>query len=129
MKYFCFILLLLLVSCASKPVLYPNKKYKSVGKEAASKDIETCMADADQFIDSPRGKKILKSAGKGSILGGAIGAISGLLTGDIGGSIVSGAAIGATAGGVGEAISPDDLKRAYVNRCLKEKRYEVIGWD
>ena len=29
-----------LSSCASKPVLYPNKKYQSVGKEQAKADIE-----------------------------------------------------------------------------------------
>lgn len=124
-----FLLFFLLSSCASKPVLYPNKKLKSVGKEASYKDIKKCQKEADEFLDSPKVKKILKSAGRGATGGGAVGAITGLLSGDILRGLIFGSAIGATAGGVGEALSPDQIERRYVNRCLQKKGYEVIGWD
>jgi uncharacterized membrane protein len=123
------LLLFLLAGCASKPVLYPNKKLKAVGKEASKKDIDMCMAEADAYLESAEAKKILRGAGKGSIFGGAVGAVTGLLTGNVVRGATSGAAIGATAGGVGAAISPDQLERAYVNQCLEKKGYQVLGWD
>lgn len=115
--------------CSSKPVLYPNSTLKTVGKTQANHDIDQCLADADEYLESPKAKKILGSTGKGAIFGGAIGAVTGALTGDFTRGIAHGAAIGGTAGGVGEAISPDQLKRAYVNRCLAEKGYQVMGWE
>ena len=121
--------LLLLSSCSSRPVLYPNSKFKTVGKKRAKHDVNKCINSAGQFLESPKGKKILKSAGKGSILGAATGAIFGLFTGDIIRSLTTGAAMGATAGGVGAAISPDQLKRSYVNKCLQKQKYEIVGWD
>jgi uncharacterized protein YcfJ len=123
------VLILTLTSCASKPVLYPNAKLKKVGKEASKRDIERCQDEADEFLESPRGKQILKSAGKGAIAGSAIGAVTGLLSGDIIGGALFGGAVGGTAGGVGEALSPDEIERRYVNRCLHNKGYEVIGWE
>lgn len=122
-------LLIILSGCASKPVLYPNQKLKSVGKEAPKQDIRYCEEEADEFIESPRGKQILTGAGKGAAVGGAMGAVTGLLSGDIVGGALFGGLLGGTAGGVGEAISPDELERRYVTRCLQEKGYEVIGWD
>ena len=110
-------------------MLYPNSTLKSVGNGQAGLDIDACMQDADEYLESPKAKKILSSAGGGAVLGGAIGAVTGLLTGDLGGSLGRGAAIGATAGGVGQAISPDQLKRSYVNRCLADKGYQVMGWE
>ena len=123
------ILALLLVSCASKPQLYPNQKLKSVGKEAAKKDIDRCMAEADEYLESSKGKKIAKSAGTGAALGAAIGAVGGMFTGNMGRGLVRGGAMGAAGGGAAGALSPDEIKRRYVNQCLSDKGYRVLGWD
>ena len=88
-------------SCSSSPVLYPNKKYKKVGKEVAQKDIDKCMSDADKFLESSKGKQILKGAGEGAIVGAAMGVVSGLLFGDFKKAALSGAAIGGTGGAAG----------------------------
>ncbi|MEI8346503.1 MAG: cell envelope biogenesis protein OmpA [Pseudomonadota bacterium] len=119
----------LFCSCSSKPVLYPNEKLQAVGKEAAYEDVNRCMNAADNYMESGRGKRIARSAGKGAIFGGAVGAVGGLLSGDLTSGVIGGAAIGGTAGGVGEALSPDQIKHQYVNRCLARMGYEVIGWD
>lgn len=130
MKIFLTIIsLILVVSCASRPKLYPNKYYKSQGKEMAEKDIKQCMDDADEFLESSKGKQILKGAGRGSIFGTIMGGVTGLITGDIGKGLVQGAALGTAAGATGEAISPDRLKQSYVNTCLSEKGYRILGWD
>lgn len=131
MKKYLVVLLLacLLVGCASKPKLYPNTHLKSVGKEVANKDIEKCMKEADEYLESEEGKRILKGASKGAAVGAAVGAAFGLFTGDFGRSATRGAVIGGASGGASEAVSPDVLKRRYVNKCLSEKGYEVLGWD
>lgn len=122
-------LLLFLSACASKPQLYPNEKYKEVGKKSAQKDVEQCMADAKEYVKSGKGKNIAKGAGGGAAIGAAIGAVGGLFTGDLGGGLVRGGAVGAAAGGTAGALSPDEIKRNYVNQCLAEKGYQVLGWD
>jgi uncharacterized protein YcfJ len=122
-------LTLILASCASRPTLYPNDKLKSVDKETAKKDTEKCIHDADKYLESSEGKKIAKSAGAGAIIGGAIGAVGGFFTGNIGGGLARGGAMGAAGGGAAGAISPDELKHRYVNQCLADKGYQVIGWD
>lgn len=123
------IIILILSSCASRPKLYPNQKLKSVGKEAAKKDIDKCLSDAENYLESSRGKKIARGAGAGAAIGAAMGAVSGLFTGNLGKGLVRGGAIGAAGGGAAGAISPDQIKHRYVNQCLAEKGYQVLGWD
>ena len=127
MKY--ILLLFVLTSCASRPQLYPNQKLKSVGKAAAKKDIDRCIADSEEYLESSKGKQVAKSAGAGAAIGAAMGAVSGMFTGNLGSGLVRGGAIGAAGGGAAGAISPDQLKKNYVNQCLGEKGYRVLGWD
>lgn len=126
---FSLLVLLVLVSCASRPQLYPNQKLKTEGKEASDKVIDQCIADADAYLKSSKGKKIAKSAGGGAAIGAAMGAVGGLFTGNLGGGLMRGGAVGAAAGGTVGALSPDEIKRRYVNKCLADQGYEVIGWD
>lgn len=123
------ILLSILTSCASRPKLYPNETLKSKGKEASEADIDQCMKDAETYLDSSEGKKIVKSAGFGAAVGGAMGAVAGAFYGDIGGGAARGAAIGGTGGAVSGSLTPDELKHRYVNQCLADKGYNVMGWD
>lgn len=121
--------LALLVSCASKPKLYPNEQYKAVGKKAAQKDIDQCIADADEYMESGKGKQIAKGAGSGAAIGVAFGAVAGMFGGGIGRGLVRGGATGAAVGATAGGLSPDQVKRNYVNECLSEKGYRVLGWD
>ena len=127
--YVCLIPLLVLFSCSSSPVLYPNQKYESVGEEVAQDDVKTCIDKADKFLKSSKGKKMLKSGGAGAIVGGVIGGVAGLFTGDIAGSAAQGAAMGGAGGAVAGALNPDELKQKYVNHCLNKQGYQVLGWD
>lgn len=127
---FCLSLLPLLISgCSSRPQLYPNEKYKSVGEEAAKRDIEACEEEADKFVKSPTGKKMLRGAGTGAVVGGAVGAAFGLFTGNVGGAAASGAAMGGAGGAASGALSPNELKHRYVDKCLSDRGYQVLGWD
>ena len=126
---YLLIILLALASCASKPKLYPNEKLKEVGKEAAQKDIDKCIAEGDLYLETSEAKRITKGAGKGAVVGAAMGAVFGAFTGSLGRGAVRGGAVGAAGGGAATAMSPDQLKQRYVNHCLAEKGYHVLGWD
>ena len=123
------LLLLTFGSCASRPKLYPNDTLKAKGKVASEADIDQCIKDADTYLESSEGKKLAKGAGFGSVLGGAMGAVSGIFTGNIIRGAAEGAAIGGVGGAVGASMTPDQLKHRYVNQCLADKGYNVIGWD
>jgi outer membrane lipoprotein SlyB len=127
--FLTIILLVLFSGCAAKPKLYPNSHYKAVGQEASKKDIKQCMDEADTYLESAKGKKIAKSAGAGAIIGGAMGAVSGIFSGNIARGALMGSAIGGAGGAAAGALSPDEIKRRYVNTCLNEKGYQVLGWD
>lgn len=127
---FCLALLpFVLTGCASKPQLYPNAKYKQAGEAQAEADIDACEQDAEKFLKSPRGKNIARGAGGGAVVGGAIGAVAGIFTGNVAGGAVTGAAVGGVGGGAAGAMKPDEIKRRYINQCLSEKGYQVLGWD
>ena len=123
------VFLLILVSCASRPQLYPNQKLKSVGKESSKKDIDKCLSDANNYLESTKGMQVAKGAGAGAVIGAAMGGVAGLFTGNLGRGLVRGGAIGAAGGGVAGALSPDQIKHRYVNQCLADQGYQVIGWD
>jgi uncharacterized membrane protein len=129
LKMIALFLILLITACASRPQLYPNTKLKSVGKEAAKKDIDRCIADADDYLESSKGKNIAKGAGAGAAIGAAMGAVGGLLTGNMGRGLIRGGAVGAAGGGVAGALTPDQIKHRFVNQCLADKGYQVLGWD
>lgn len=129
MKSLLLLSIFLFAACSSRPQLYPNKKLKRVGKEKANKDINMCMADAEKYLESSKGKQVAKGAGSGAAAGAIVGGIFGLLTGDIKGSVASGAVVGGASGAASGAVSPDQVRQNYTNICLGKKGYQVIGWD
>jgi uncharacterized protein YcfJ len=128
---------LLISSCASyRPILNDNAQYQKVGEEQAEADIDLCMKKADAFLEKHKEERARKQAGRqavgGAIIGGVIGALSGRgIEGAAGGAAIGGAA-GAAGGYVGEKskdnLKPDDLKMNYVQKCLEQKNYQVLGW-
>ncbi len=118
------------VGCAStqSPVLYPNAHRQQVGQEQAERDIAACRELASQNVPSAAGKEI----GKDTAVG-AVGAVAGAVSGHgAGRGAAIGAATGGTAGavhGAAKQVEPSPVYKNFVNRCLREKGYEVIGWQ
>ena len=125
------------VSClacaAQRPVLYPNARLEEVGTEAAQRDIDDCLqkAAAVGYAAKPGGT-VAGSTAVGAAAGAAVGAAVGAFAGGAG----TGAAMGAAGGGTGGLIRGlfhsrdlDPVQRGFVNKCLNEKGYEVIGWQ
>jgi uncharacterized protein YcfJ len=130
---FCSVLILTACS-AKRPVFYPNDYLQTVGKDKAQADANLCMAEAKDYgVKTDAGKTVGGKAVKGATLGAAISAVvSAILGGNVGRAAGAGAAGGATAGAISGALDADDpnvVFKNYVDRCLSEKGYEVIGWQ
>ncbi|TVM00360.1 MAG: hypothetical protein CV087_14640 [Candidatus Brocadia sp. WS118] len=120
-------------SCASKrPVLYPNDHFNKAGHDAADKDIDDCFQLAKTYVGGHgTEKKVAEQTVVGAAVGAATGAAVGAVAGDAGRGAASGAAGGAAGGlifGLFKARDPDPLLKQYIEKCLGEKGYEVIGW-
>jgi outer membrane lipoprotein SlyB len=125
----------LLMGCAGRqsPILYPNAHLQQVSKQQADKDIEECRELASQYVPNPAGKDVAKNTGIGAVAGAAIGAVAGAVSG---GGAGRGAGIGAATGGTAGAISgvaknvdPGPAYKGFVDRCLRDRGYEVAGWQ
>lgn len=127
---------LVLTGCASpQPVLYPNAHLTSVGREAAARDIADCKALAEDYGASAHKKaagNVAKNTAVGGGAGGAIGAVGGAIRGSAGKGAAIGAATGATAGlvrGLFKSSKPSKIHVRFVNKCLRNRGYEPIGWE
>ncbi|PYM28657.1 MAG: cell envelope biogenesis protein OmpA [Candidatus Rokuibacteriota bacterium] len=124
-----------LAGCAhsQSPVLYPNAKLQQVGKEQADRDVEACRQMASEYVSNPMAKDAAKGGAIGGVGGAAVGAVAGAVTGHgAGRGAAVGAATGATAGavhGAAKDVGPTPVYKGFVNRCLRERGYEVVGWQ
>lgn len=125
-----------LTACsAPSPVLYPNARLNEVGQAQANRDIEACrqMAAAGGANPAPdQAGRSARGAAVGGVAGGATGAVGGAVLGSAGKGAAFGAATGATAGLMRSIFSrpkPSGAYISFVNRCLREKGYEPVGWD
>jgi predicted small lipoprotein YifL len=127
-----FVMLLALVGCGvQRPVLYPNDYLNAVGDAQAEEDIEECVNQADVYVRSNPGEQVAGSTVVGGAAGGVIGAAGGAVVGSLGRGAAIGGATGATAGlirGLSKASQPSPTHKNFVDRCLREKGYEPIGW-
>jgi hypothetical protein len=115
-----------------RPVLYPNEHLKQVGNVQAQTEVDECMRLATEYgADSSSGGRVAKQTAGGAIVGGAVGAAAGAVLGSAGRGLAAGAA-GGGAGGLARGTLSSDQKdpvfRQFVDRCLREKGYEPIGW-
>ena len=126
-----------MVACArAKPILYPNAHLQSVGQDAAKEDIAECRQMAEASGAKPTEGKAGQVAGStvgGAAIGAAGGAVGGAVVGAAGRGSAIGAASGATAGLLRGLFfrrsGPSQGYKNFVDRCLKEKGYEPVGWE
>ena len=131
-----FIIMLLAAGCAApKPILYPNVHSQQVGKEMADWDIDECreMAkDAGATASQGKSVQVAGSTTAGGAIGSAAGAVGGAVVGHPGRGAMVGAASGATAGflrGLFRRSPPSNAYKQFVQRCLKERGYDPVGWE
>lgn len=120
--------------CSSyQPVLYPNAKLEQVYQDEVDRDIAHCEAVAKEYTENPsRARRAAGDATEGAVVGGATGAAAGAVLGSVGRGAGAGAAAGAAGGlvrGLFRGREPSPVYRRFVERCLSDKGYEVIGWE
>ena len=121
------------LACApTRPVLYPNARLQTVGEAAARQDIDDCLRRATAGHTTAPGGKVAGTTTVGAAAGAAVGAAVGAVAGLAGAGAAMGAAGGGTGGlirGLGRSRDLNPVQRRFVDQCLKEKGYEVIGWQ
>jgi len=116
-----------------EPALYPNVKLEQVDQAEVDRDIATCEARAAEYVKNPsRAGRVAGSTVGGGVIGGATGAAAGAVLGNAGRGAGAGAAAGAPARalrGIFRSRAPSPVYARFVERCLSDKGYEVIGWE
>ena len=127
-----------IVGCSSspkRPVLYPNQHLNRVGGHVSQQDIDACMRLArTSGVNVTKDGEVGRKAASGAAIGGASTGAYGLVRGssDVGNRALAGAAAGAAAGAVRGGIQSTEqspLFMKFVNKCLSDKGYSVVGWQ
>ena len=125
-------------SASARPVLYPNAMLNRVGDAQGRMEVNACMARAQAAGLSPTQttNEVGRRAGEGAATAGVASVVGALITGRGSEGVfragAAGAAIGGSAGAVSGAFHndrPNSVYRNFVQRCLSEKGFEVIGWN
>jgi uncharacterized protein YcfJ len=124
----------ILAGCGPKrPVLYPNAYLDEVGMQVAQADIDDCIMKAEAA--GANAKDAGAAAGnvaKSGAIGAAAGAVFGAIMGNgVGRSAAAAGGAAAAGSAVNEGFKsgdPTTIHKNFVNRCLREKGYDVIGW-
>jgi len=122
--------LLLMTACVTRPVVVADTELMEAGGFDAKADVDACLEEAKQAVESGRAKEVATNTAEGAVVGGAVGAASGAVLG-VGRGAGAGAAGGAAGGFVRSMLrvrDPDPIEKAYTNRCLKKRGYDVLGW-
>jgi outer membrane lipoprotein SlyB len=131
------LLLVILAGCAStaevQPVLYPNARLQQAGRAAADQEIQECRQLArDHGVRETRDGEVARKSAGGAAIGGAAGGAWGLVSGDAVERALAGAAAGAATGAVRGTLQSGEtspLFKNFVQKCLRDRGYEVIGWQ
>ena len=130
---FSGLMLMSLSGCSSRPVLYPNSYLKKVGKKQGEKDIDEALKMAEDYnLKSTNYSEKAEKTAVGTAAGAATGTAVGAISGGPGLGAITGAAGGAAGGTVNcifGSSNPPQPYRKFVETYLKEKGYQVIGWD
>jgi outer membrane lipoprotein SlyB len=125
---------LALSACATtqRPVLYPNAHLKNTGDASARRDVDQCMQLASDSGVEKSSNQVVRRGTEGAAVGAAAAGVGTLIRGgSVGAGAAAGAAVGAAAGAVHGAFRNDasPTYRNFVQRCLHERGYDVIGWQ
>lgn len=126
----CFVL----TGCGPKrPVLYPNAHLDEVGMQVAQADIDDCImkaeaAGANASDTGAAAGNVAKSGAVGAAAGAVFGAIMGNGVGRSAAAAGGAAAAGSAVNEGFKSGDPTTIHKNFVNRCLREKGYDVIGW-
>ncbi len=117
-------LIIALSSCSStpsRPQLYPNQTLKDKGNEKSQIDIDECLKESEDYLKTPEGEKLRKSADSSSVstsIGFGFG----------GGGTGVGLGVGVGGGGSRRLSGEEQVRRNFTNQCLVNRGYQIVGW-
>ncbi len=118
---------------ANRPVLYPNDHLREIGDQEAQLEIDQCVNMAGDYVpEQSDTTKVAKKTATGAAVGAVIGTAVGATVGRAGRGAAAGAAGGGTSGllrGLFRIGKPDPMTKRFVEQCLSERGYRVIGWE
>ncbi len=136
---FTAVAVVMLSACATpvaRPAFYPNMHYQQVGPAQAQADAQACSSLADQSgVGSVNKIDAGRAAATGAAGVGAAGVVGSLLSGhkpdlkDIAAGAAAIGAAGAAATAAGQSVGGSSMHRQFVQQCLAERGYQVIGWN
>ncbi len=137
-RFVVYALLVSLAACSGpQPILRSNKQLHLYGKQMAQQEIEFCRKQVEK-TGLRHGTNQSANAATGAVLGltlgGAVGASAGVVGGLPGVTIgaAAGSGLGFIIGLLGGTFMPLEPEPPYadaVRHCLKEKGYEISGWE
>ena len=125
-------------SASARPVLYPNATLNRVGDAQGRMEVNACLsrAQASGLSPSQNTNEVGRRAGEGAATAGVASVVGALITGRGSEGVLRAGAAGAAVGGSAGAVSgafhndrPNGVYRNFVQRCLNEKGFDVIGWN
>ncbi len=124
-------------SPSARPVIYTPNVPSAAAQAQQHAATDDCIARAlaQGLTPDEKNNEVATRAGKGAAVGGVAAAVGAIVTGrNLEGVVRSGAtgaAVGGAAGGVSGAMSerPNATYRNFVQRCLADKGFQVIGWN
>lgn len=124
-------------SGSAHPVLYPNAAFNRVGAAQAQNEVAACQSRASAAgLRAEQSSQVAQRAGESAAVAGVASAVGALVFGrgteGVLRSGVGGAAIGGAAGATQAAVrggQQNPVYRSFVQRCLSEKGFDVIGWN
>ena len=125
-------------SSAARPVLYPNATLNRVGDAQGRAEADACMSRALSagLTADQKTNEVGRRAGEGAATAGVASVVGALITGRGSEGVLRAGAAGAAVGGSAGAVSgafhndrPNGTYRSFVQRCLSEKGFDVIGWN
>lgn len=126
----------LLTACQTipeRPMLYPNAHLNTVGDAQAQIEIDGCMKKATDYgVAESKDGQVGKRAAQGAAIGGISSGVWGLVRGDAGELAAAGAAAGMAGGATRGAIDSSKTNpvfKTFVQKCLSDQGYEIIGWQ
>jgi outer membrane lipoprotein SlyB len=120
----------------AKPAFYPNAHYQRMGAAQAQADAQACAELANQSDVGAVNKVDAARVGAAGAAGVAVaGTVGSVLKGNkpnmkniAAGAVAIGAG-GAAATAAGQSVGGSSLYRQFVQQCLAERGYQVIGWN
>lgn len=121
----------LCAGCATnEPILYSSTGETAGGEAAIAECHNLALAAGAQPTGGQVGE-VARDTTRGAALGAATGAVGGAIAGSAGSGAGIGAATGATASllhSIFGSDAPNPAYRAFVERCLRDRGFEPVGW-